>query len=168
MSSSGWSSPTTHVTRIVIGVSTIVVLASLNYTWYSPRWPGTYEFYGISEDAFGARGYPVEIAIRVIVLICIVTAILVVVDAAIWLFQREGHWISEGLWRRVLLGLTSSNLVLVLIALTLPPKGMVLFVDLPGNLVWGAWIGLVAATIAAVGALFGLVLPNSTSRRAVV
>jgi hypothetical protein len=156
------SSAAAHLVEALVGISMLVVVISLNYAWFSTRWPGTYEFYSGGEDAFAARGYPVQIAVRLIVVICLCTPGLLIATAVLRAFVGGFRWPSERLRRRLLFGLAVGNLALVLVALTLPPRAMVVFP--PFQLCRGGYIGLFAASLAALGAGCGLLLAVERSK----
>jgi len=155
-----WSATAARLIDTFVGFSTLGVFVSLNHTLFSTYWPGNYEFYAGGESAFGARGYPVEIAIRLIVVVCLVVIGSLTATAALRAFGREFRWLSEQRRRRVLAGLTVANVGLILVALTLPPRGMVVFP--PIQLSRGAYVGLLAAALAALAAGGALLLPNSS------
>lgn len=138
--------PLTLALYFSVGITTLAVFMSLSHPWFSTRWSGSYEFYSGGEDAFGARGYPVQIAIRLIVVVSIATIALLVGSASLKLFGTELRRLTVRTLHHFLLALSSCNLLLVLSALLMPPRGMVRFPPL--QLARGAYVGLGCASAA--------------------
>lgn len=146
------------------GISTFVLFVLLfSSTWFSSPWKGSYEFYGGGEGAFVARGYPVEITVRLIAILCLVLLGWLGISAARSLALHESAFFPNPLRGRVVMVLAVADLALVLSVLAFPPAAMVAFP--PIRLCPGAYAGLASASVAAASASCSLMLSLSIAHR---
>lgn len=139
---------------VVLGVAAnSVVYLSVRRTWYSPPWPGSYEFYGGEASALGVRGYPIQIVVRSIIVVAIFGTLGIVAAAVVRLMLERRASVARRLLR-IVLGLEFVNLVLVLSTVPFRPRTMAAFP--PIRLVPGFYSGAIAAAsgVLAAGSLW--------------
>jgi hypothetical protein len=139
-----------------------VLVGSLYYVWFSsPGSPSDGFFLGV-EGAFQATGYPVKIVVRLIVVIAAAVVGALVVRAVIDLTPWSVRPVRDLLLDRLVVGATALNLLLVVVALSFPPRPMVRF---PAAAACpAAYFGLAAAAVALVSSLLAARLEQSGLR----